>query len=58
MKYKLILTTILLELVGHVYACKCDGPATIKDSFKYTDLIIYGKVLSKEIVSSEEIIKK
>jgi hypothetical protein len=58
MKYKLILLIILLGLVGHVYACKCGEKGTIKESFKYTDLIIYGKVLSKEIVSFEEAIKK
>ncbi len=57
MRLKLILTIILSIVIGYVYGCKCGGPGTIKESFKYTDLIIYGKVLSKKVVRYEESIK-
>jgi hypothetical protein len=58
MALKLILTTIILGLFGQSYACKCNGPGTVKESFKSSELIVYGKVISKDTVILSETIKE
>jgi len=58
MRLKFILTIIILGLFGQGYACKCGGPGTVKESFKSTDLIVYGKVISIDTVVLPETIKK
>jgi hypothetical protein len=50
MRSKLILTTILLIFWEQGYACKCNGPGTVKESFKSSELIIYGKVVRRDTV--------
>ena len=50
MRLRIFLVTIIIGLGGHVHACKCDGPGTVKESFKSTNLIFHGKVISKELV--------
>jgi hypothetical protein len=58
MRSKLILTTILLTFCGRSYACKCNGPGTVKESFKSSELIIYGKVISRDTVVLSETINE
>jgi len=58
MRLKFILTTIIFGLFGQVHACKCGGPGTIKESFKSTDLIVYGKVRKIDTVALSETIKE
>jgi len=50
MKLKLFLTAILLGLFGRTYACKCEPP-TREEGLKNSDLVIYGKVISTELIS-------
>ena len=57
MRLKLILTTLVLGLFGHSYACKCGGPGTVKESYKSTDLVVYGRVITKDTISLSETIK-
>jgi hypothetical protein len=57
MTLKLSLATILLGLIGQVYACKCGGPGTVKETYGSTDLIVYGKVLNKKTVPFIETLK-
>ena len=58
MKLKLTLTTIVLGLFAQSYACKCGGPGTVKEAFKNHQLIVYGKVTSKDTVVLSETIKE
>ena len=53
MKHLLIIIFIAGSL-GQVYACKCLGPLTIKDSFDKSGLIIHGRVVNKEVVTYQE----
>jgi hypothetical protein len=57
MRLKLILTTIVLGLHVYSYACKCGGPGTVEESYKSTDLIVYGRVITKDTVVLSETIK-
>jgi hypothetical protein len=50
MSVKFILALILLGVVGHSYACKCGGPGTIRESFAGGEVIVSGRVLSKELI--------
>src|SRR5687768_10924810 len=58
MKYKIILSVILLAVTGHVCACKCSGPGTVKEDFNRKDLVIYGNVISKVLVAPSQTIKE
>ncbi|HYD90332.1 MAG TPA: hypothetical protein VEA37_02465 [Flavobacterium sp.] len=59
MRLKLILTTTILSgLFGHSYACKCNGPATVKESFKSSEVIVYGTVISADTVLLSETVKE
>jgi hypothetical protein len=57
MRLKFVLTTIVLGLFGYSYACKCGGPGTVKESYKGADLIVYGRVITKDTVALYETIK-
>jgi hypothetical protein len=50
MTVKIFITFILLGLVGDIYACKCDGTGTVKNSLTTSDAVITGRVLSKEVI--------
>jgi hypothetical protein len=56
-KNKLLTTLLLICASGSTFACKCGDPGTVKEAYKYTSLIIHGKVISYEVVSLEETIK-
>jgi hypothetical protein len=43
--------------VGHSYACKCDGPGTVKGSFASSDVVVSGHVLSKELVPYSQTVR-
>ncbi len=58
MRFKLILTTILLTLCGQSFACKCNERGTVKESCKSSELIIHGKVISKDTVVLSETINE
>ncbi len=49
---------MIIGLAGHVYACKCGGPWSVEEEFEDTELIVYGKVISKELVSIQETLKQ
>jgi hypothetical protein len=51
MKLKIIFTTFILLLWTHVYACKCNGPGTVKESYPGAAVVVHGKVVSKKVVS-------
>jgi hypothetical protein len=58
MKFKLFLVILIFGFAGKVYACKCGGPGTVQESFKGTELIVYGKVIRKDTVRLSETIKE
>lgn len=58
MRFKFLLTIIIFGVAGEVYACKCGGPGTVQESFESTELIVYGKVVSKDTVRLYETIKE
>jgi hypothetical protein len=39
MKYKIILSVILIVVTEHVHACKCAGPGTVKEDFNRNYLV-------------------
>lgn len=51
------LTILLLGVLGHSYGCKCDGPGTVKGSFGGSDVVVSGRVLSKELVPYSQTVK-
>jgi hypothetical protein len=55
---KYILTILMLALFVSGYACKCGGPGTVAKSYKTTDLIVYGKVISIDTVLLPETVTK
>lgn len=55
---KFILSIFIILLTSQSYACKCEGPATVKESFKSAELIVYGKVVKKDTVLFSETIEK
>ena len=57
MKFRIILVTMIVGVAGHVYACTCGGPWSVEEEFVDTELIVYGKVISKELVTLQETIK-
>jgi hypothetical protein len=50
MKLILALTTLVLLQARPCYACKCAGPATVEESYKRADLIVYARVVRKDTV--------
>ena len=42
MKFKFLLLSFLIPL--HIFACKCNGEPTIKNSFKNADLVFIGEI--------------
>jgi hypothetical protein len=55
---RFLLTTFVLGVGAGAYACKCGGPWTVAEEFVDTELIVYGKVIGKELVSIQETLKK
>lgn len=47
---KYLVTIILLGLFTTTYACKCGGVGTVTESYKATDLIVHGKVVTIDTV--------
>jgi hypothetical protein len=58
MRFNFFPVITIFLLAGEVYACKCGGPGTIKESFESTELIVYGKVINKDTVRLSETIKE
>jgi hypothetical protein len=48
---------IIVGLAGHAAACTCGGPWSVEEEFVDTELIVYGKVISKELISLQETLK-
>ena len=49
---------MIVGVAGHVYACKCGGPWSVAEEFEDTELIVYGKVISKALVSLQATLKQ
>ena len=47
----LLISIFIAGTLGQVYACKCIGPPSVKESFKEVALIFHGRVVNKEVVS-------
>ena len=58
MEFRIILVTMLVGVAGHVYACTCGGPWSVEEEFVDTELIVHGKVISKELVALQETLKQ
>ncbi len=58
MKLRVILSTFFVLAATYGYACKCGGPWSVAEEFADTELIVYGKVVGKELVSLQETLKK
>lgn|SRR5690606_2082625 len=50
MRIRLLATLMLLGLLGETYACKCNDSGTVEGSFNISDIVVSGRVLTKEIV--------
>lgn len=50
-KLTTILTVGFLLINSGVYACSCIGQRTVKEEIKYSDAILVGKIISKELVT-------
>lgn len=46
-----IYITLFLALSSGIYACSCTGISTVKGSLKYSDAVVTGKVISKELIT-------
>lgn len=57
MIHRITFTFLLMGLCGYVYACKCSGPGTIKESFRRSDAVILGKVIKIDLISFAETIR-
>ena len=49
---------ILIFSCQSIFACKCESIDDIKDEFNATDVIVYGKVISKEYVTFSSTLNK
>ena len=59
MKHRIILCVILIGITGQAWACKCaSDPGPVKEEFKGSGLVIYGKVVSKTLVAPSKTIKE
>lgn len=58
MKFEFLLTVLIFGVAGQGVACKCGGPGTVQESFKSTELIVYGKVISKDTIRFSETIRE
>jgi hypothetical protein len=59
MKQRIILCVILIGIAEHALACKCaSDPRPIKEEFRDSELVIYGKVISKKSVTPSKTIKE
>ena len=58
MKFLIMLVILIIGVAGHVYACKCGGPWSVAEEFEDTELIFYGKVISKELVPLAQTLKQ
>lgn len=50
-KLTIILTLGFLLTNSGVYACSCIGQRTVKEEIKYSDAVLVGKIISKELVT-------
>lgn len=50
-KQTIILTLGFLLINSGIYACSCIGQRTVKEEIKYSDAVLVGKVISKDIVT-------
>ena len=48
---KIKLTLVLLLINTGIYACSCIGQRIVKEEIKYSDAILVGTVISKELVT-------
>src|SRR5688572_6741580 len=58
MELRIILVTMIVGVAGHVYACNCGGPWSVEEEFVDTELIVQGKVISKELVALQQTLKQ
>lgn len=58
MKATLTLTTLVLIVCVQTYACKCNGPGSVKDGFKNHSLVVYGKVIRLDTVTLSETLEQ
>lgn len=50
-KLTFILTLGFLLINNGIYACSCIGQRTVKEEIKYSDAVLIGKIISKELVT-------
>jgi len=49
---------MMVAISGHVNACQCGGPWSVEEEFVDSELIVHGKVISKELVTLQETLKQ
>lgn len=56
---KVVYPFLVLSLisVNNLLACKCEDPGSVDESYKYSDIVIWGKVLKKSLVPMSESMK-
>lgn len=50
-KLTIILTFIFLLLNSGAFACSCIGKRTVKEEIKHSDVVVVGKIITKELVT-------
>lgn len=53
MKILLIIGILIIGL-NYSLACSCEEPGTVKESYDYADIVVYGKVVSRSYISFRE----
>ncbi|PCJ67494.1 MAG: hypothetical protein COA58_04020 [Bacteroidetes bacterium] len=50
-KFTNLLTLGFFLINSGIYACSCIGQRTVKEEIKYSDAVVIGKIISKELVT-------
>ncbi len=49
-----LITLIFTSIFNQIIACDCPTQATVKDAIKNSDIVITGKVISKEMINTKD----
>lgn len=49
-RFNILLSIFLTFQVGQLFACSCDDLPTVQESIKYSDVVVVGTFLTKEII--------
>lgn len=53
----LLIIGLIIIWTSNSFACKCEDPESVQESFNYSDAVFHGKVINKSLVSFGQSIK-